>query len=130
MSVGPAEIGHIKNATLTIRGPTLSLRVKFEDDDYEFCILGPPAVFKNSTILAYLDYQFAADYIVNGDHKFLALFMGSGGFLPLTGLILRQTGVVYERIGVFGMTVSASGAKGEVSKKHIASLPVTTVQII
>lgn len=132
--VGPAEIGAIKDAVLTIRGPTLPLQVEATKSvhksvhAYEFRISHQAVSWSEQELMYTPDYKPSPDFYINGSQAFLALFI-SGDEFSLEGFVLRQVGTTYERVGWFHSWRWDAG-EGESLMEHIAQLPLTTVRII
>jgi hypothetical protein len=130
--VGPAEIGDIKDAVLTIRGPTSPLRlIASEFDMFNFCISHQVASWSGQMIRSIPDYNFSPEFCLDGSQVFLALFMSISKFTGSNGLVLRQVGTVYERVGwFFWRKRDAEKEELELLMEHVAELPLTTVHII
>ena len=100
--VGPAEIGAIEDAILTIRGPTLPLQVHVSSsrDGFEFHISISMTYWLEPKIMFAPDYGDSPEFYLNGNTPFLALIIGSDGS-ELEGLILRQIGVYTNALAGF-----------------------------
>jgi hypothetical protein len=130
--VGPAEIGAIKDAVLTIRGPALSLRVQASDSyiKFESNISSQAAFWLERAIGVKPDNYYSRDFYLDASQNFLALLMGSDRF-ELGGLFLRQVGTAYERVGWFCLYDYHPGREVPESLiEHLAQFPLTTVRII
>lgn len=129
---GPAEIGAIKDAVLTIRGPALPLSVQASDSMYGIVYSVPQQVaFWSRRKLEFAsDHESSPGFYLDEGQSFLALFITSDNS-ESEGLILRQVGTVYERVGWFFLyrwrkEEAVPGSYME----HLAQLPLTTVRII
>jgi hypothetical protein len=139
--VGPAEIGAIKDAILTIRGPTLSLQVQAQhplqlqlhaSDSFhwlESSILHQAAFWSDWRIGFSPDHISSLDFYLDGRSVFLALIIGSNRGTPY-GLILRQVETVYERAGWFFLGTEVPQEDTESLMEHLARLLLTTIRII
>ncbi|KAJ8107211.1 hypothetical protein OPT61_g9022 [Boeremia exigua] len=133
-SVGPAEIGCIENAILTIQGRALPIRARF-DPTKSWQQLGASdltdlAVFSKRHIMLSFDCKFSTDNVLGEDHSLLALFLG-GNSAGLHGLILRQIGNLYKRIGDCTMNTPFDGGKElEATIEEMDSAPLSKVRII
>lgn len=130
--VGPAEIGAIKDAVLTIRGPTLPLQVQAAESVrswFEFRTLHQVASWSDLRLNKNLDYNPSPNFYLDGSHALLALFMNGTNF-NLGGLILRQVGTTYERVGWFDFFAHMQKQASESLMERIAQIPLTTVRII
>ena len=145
--VGPAEIGQIKNAVLTIRGPTLPVQVRtsssdaksgtdsdagFETDSNHYIdFKGSQQVpFWSELEITFLpDYSPSPEFCLNRSQAFLAIFLSGNDETKPAGLILRQIGTVYGRVGWFYLR-KVYIKDSELVMEHLAQLPLTTVRII
>lgn len=130
---GPAEIGAIKDAVLTIRGPTLPLQVQAAESVrswFEFRTLHQVASWSDLKLDKSLDYNPSPNFYLDGSHAFLALFTHSDKF-GHNGLVLCQVEAVYERVGWFHLHgwVLEKEVPGSLME-HLAQLALTTVRII
>ena len=131
---GPAEIGAIKDAVLTIRGPTLPLAVSpGSRHGCEFRISHQAAFWSERKITFHPDHKSSPDFYLDGSRSFLALFISiyEADLSDHQGFVLRQIGTVYERVGWFMLwTWNAEERVQEPLMEHVAQLPLTTVRII
>lgn len=129
--VGPAEIGAIKNAVLTMRGRTLPLQAEATKSghEYKFRISHQAVSWSEQQLVYTLDYKPSPDFDINGNQAFLALFI-SGNEFSLEGFVLRQVGTTYERVGWFDFFAHMQKQASESLMERIAQLPLTTVRII
>ncbi|KAH6621747.1 heterokaryon incompatibility protein-domain-containing protein [Boeremia exigua] len=133
--VGPAEIGWIEDAILTIQGPALPLRAGLDADikfsTHNVSDVTDLPVFSKRIIDLYRDYQSSTDDDIGGDHPYLALFLGDSG-LSFNGLILCQVGVMYERVGYCTMYTESDYTRKprDTTIEEMATIPLTTVRII
>jgi hypothetical protein len=128
--VGRTEIGAIKDAVLTIQGPTLPLWVHALDR-CELIITHQDASWSEWGIEFVRDYKPSGDFYVDGSKAFLAFFICSDKS-QIEGLVLHQVGTVYERVGWFrvGDWYLEGKRIKEDLMEHLARVPLTTVRII
>jgi hypothetical protein len=145
--IGPAHVGEVKDANITLEGRTYALRLKklckSENFAYENCIEIAPSCYKDIEISVedtWVDYNWnTGDRPVTIEDSLTVLLVSLSSEIPFQsyhGLILRETtDGLFERMGVVGVRCGSWEGKGGREQNRILldfveALPIRQVKII